>query len=506
MHPTSYRPVLFCIFIFTLLQAILILNSSLLPFQDLPNHLAEASIYKYILQGDTVISQYYKLVPWYYPNTFYLVFCNFFSSVELANKFFYILVAGAMPFSIYLIIKELKGNCWYCLLSVFFTYNYNVSYGFSGFSIAIPTLFMLFYVLLMEIKENRILWRIAASLLLLLLFFMQAQMALFGLTLFFSLMIFRYWGRYKILFGRLAGGVPIIVLLLIWWVTRAGAKEESTLVFLWDYFKTSYFQTFVLRFRLIFFDNFQLCEGWMGLLIASIFSMSIFLPLLIHRVWKSGTGRRQFSRDLQYPVLFFLISLGCYLFLPAGLPGEQVIYQRFSPVLLLSVIIIGSILLKDRETKWLKYFSIILACLYTFLWMEYIYSFNRENRSFDPAFFSGINRQSIMAGYIYDNKYRGRPVYIQFPSYFIVWKKGIATSKIIDYRFGVIRRGIKGKQIPYYEEWPEEIDKIPTDYSALDYLLVKGKASVKPDSNLLNFNLFRKEGSWQIFRNKKAKW
>ena len=106
MHPNSYRQVLYCIFIFTLLQAILILNSNLLPFQDLPNHLAEAAIYKYTLQGDRFISQYYQLVPWYYPNSFYLVFCNVFSSVELANKFFYILVAGTLPFSIYLIIKE----------------------------------------------------------------------------------------------------------------------------------------------------------------------------------------------------------------------------------------------------------------------------------------------------------------------------------------------------------------------------------------------------------------
>jgi hypothetical protein len=137
--------------------------------------------------------------------------------------------------------------------------------------------------------------------------------------------------------------------------------------------------------------------------------------------------------------------------------------------------------------------------------MEYIYSFNKENRSMNPGFFNGIDRQSVIGGLIYDNNYRGRPLYIHFPSYFIVWKKGIATTKIIDYLFGVVRRGIKGKEIPYYEEWPEEIDKIPTDYSGLDYLLVRGEASAKPDSNLLNFYLFKKEGSWQIFKNKKTK-
>src|ERR1700732_1893569 len=105
MPPSSKRLVLLCMLIFTVSQAVLILNSSLLPFQDLPNHLAEAAIYKYSFAGDSFIKQYYQLVPWYYPNTFYLVFCNVFSSVELANKFFYILVAGTLPFSIYLIIK-----------------------------------------------------------------------------------------------------------------------------------------------------------------------------------------------------------------------------------------------------------------------------------------------------------------------------------------------------------------------------------------------------------------
>ena len=505
MPPSSKKLILLCMLIFTVSQAVLIFSSSLLPFQDLPNHLAEAAIYKYSFAGDSFIKQYYQLVPWYYPNTFHLLFCNAFSSVELANRFFYVLVIGGLPFSIYLVISECKGNSWYSLLSILFAYNYNVSYGFSGFSLAIPTIFFLFYVLLKEIKENRAVWKIAASILLILLFFIHSQMALFGLCLFFFLMIFRYWGNYKTIFNRLLLTLPLIGFVLIWWFSRAKTKEESTLVFLWNYYKSSYFQTFLLRFRIVFFDNFQLREGQAGLLIASLLFLCILLPLVIQKAWKSITRPMVFSKEFLYPGLFFLISLGCYLFLPDHLPGQQIIYQRFSPILVLSLIILGSILIKDQQAKWQKYFSVGLCCIYSFLWMEYIYSFNKENRSMNPGFYNGIDRQSVIGGLIYDNNFRGRPLYIHFPSYFIVWKKGIATSKIIDYRFGVVRRGIKGNEIPYYEEWPEEKDKIPTDYSGLDYLLVKGEASAKPDSNLFNFYLFRKEGSWQIFKNKKTK-
>ncbi len=115
----------------------------LFPFVDLPNHLAEASIFKYHEPGN-LIGQYYTPTPWYFPNTFHTVFCSLFPSVEWGNKIFHILCIVTLQLSVFLVIKELHGNPWYGLLAILFTYNYNVSFGFVGFAVSIPVLMFLF--------------------------------------------------------------------------------------------------------------------------------------------------------------------------------------------------------------------------------------------------------------------------------------------------------------------------------------------------------------------------
>jgi hypothetical protein len=142
----------------------------------------------------------------------------------------------------------------------------------------------------------------------------------------------------------------------------------------------------------------------------------------------------------------------------------------------------------------------LAALAYTLLWFQYIYSFNRQNNNFNPELFGGMSQGTKLAGLIYENEYRGRKVYIHFPNYFIVWKKGIAASKIIDYRFGVVRRVAPESELPFYEEFIAENFRHQTQYSTVDYLLVRGNAPVKDDPNLREFSLWRRSEPWKLFK------
>lgn len=115
---------------FLVANAVILWTANLLPFQDLPNHLAEATIFRYNRNAGEFINHFYTAVPGYYPNTFYPVFCSLFPSIETGNRIFYILSTTMLLSSVFLIIKELRGNLWYGLLSLLFVYNYNVSFGF----------------------------------------------------------------------------------------------------------------------------------------------------------------------------------------------------------------------------------------------------------------------------------------------------------------------------------------------------------------------------------------
>lgn len=499
---SSYHQVRNLILIFILLNAIFLANMSFLPFIDLPNHLAEATIYKFYGDTSNVLSQYYKPAPWYFPNTFHTVFCSLFPSVEFGNKVFHIVCILLLQSSLFLVIRHLKGNPWYGMLGILLTYNYNVTYGFVGFAISLPLLIILFYVTLLDIDRDRLLLKISIAVILVLLFLMHAQNALLGLAIYGIMMLYHYRTVFKkILLHGMLVPLPLLIMIFTWWFTRDQEKEESTLEYLKVYYTSGYFENFFIRFRLIVFDNFQLQEGIAGVIIASLFFACIIFPAVWSKPWKKKTPGNFMSSQTVYASIFFLTTFACYLILPDKLPGQTPLFQRLCTIVIISFIMLGSIWLNKVSAPWLKYFVIGVTFVYTLFWFEYIYSFNRENEKFNQEFFAGIDNRSRLAGLIYEDEYRGRKVYIHYPNYFIVWEKGIAASKIIDYRFGVVRRVAKEAELPFYHEWIADDYRHEPQYGHLEFLLVKGKAPVAEDFNLGDFNLIRQSGQWQLYKN-----
>jgi hypothetical protein len=492
----SQRHASIALWVFLFLTLVLIASTRLLPFIDLPNHLAEATIFKYY-EPANYLGQFYRPVPWYYPNTFHTFFCSLFSSVEWGNRLFHILCIIMLQLSVFLTIGRLNGNRWYGLLAILFTFNYNMTFGFVGFAISIPILILLFYFTLVYIQTKKLFLNFILASLLILLFFMHAQNALMGLALYGCMMMYHYRRSVK---GLIAHGflipLPVVIFIFAWWFRREPDTEGSILEYLKQYYSSSYFQDFAVRFRIIVFDNFQLREGAPGLVIAAVFFACVLIPLVASRLnrvkWDS-------SPEIIYPVIFVLISSSCYLFAPDKLPGQTPIFQRFSTIVSLSWIILGSVWLQNMQFAWLRQFVIVAIATYTCLWFEYIYTFNEENKTFNAELFSQVEPEKKLAGLIYENSYRGRKVYIHFPNYFLVWKKGVVASKIIDYRFGVVRRVPRQDALPFYHELIGEDYQYMPQYGAVDYLLVRGEAPVADDRNLHEFTLMREAVPWKLF-------
>lgn len=485
------------------INALFLFVEPLLPFTNLPNHLAEAAIYKHYNDSHNLLFKYYQPVPWFFPNTFHASFCSLFPTVELGNKIFLILYVTLLPLSLFLVIRHFHGNLWYGFLGLLFVYNYNVTSGYMGFAISIPIVIILFYTILLDFQQPNVVFKIAQSSLLILLFMMHVQNALFGLLLFTILVIYRY-GRFpkKAILHLLFIPLPLIALLAAWWFSGEDSKEAKALSYLVDYYSSDYLIHFIERFQIVVNDNFQLLEGVVGKVLAGILFSFIVLPLLFFGVWRKTCAHIFSSKKTAYPAIFFLTSLGCYLLLPDKIPGQSPVFQRFCTMVIFSFIMLASIGLRDVQASSLKIFVVAAVFCSVAFWFEYIHTFNRENKNFSVHFFTGIHYDSRLAGLIYENKYRGRKVYIHFPSYFLVWSKGIVATKIIDYRFGIIRKGVLGEELPAYDALIGEQYKTLPDYTNLDYILVRGKAPVATDTNLLSFSLTRRTGNWQLYRNK----
>lgn len=75
---------------------------------------------------------------------------------------------------------------------------------------------------------------------------------------------------------------------------------------------------------------------------------------------------------------------------------------------------------------------------------------------------------------------------------------------MIDYRFGVVRRGEKGAEIPYYEDvigiYYKEAKSYP---DSIHFLLQNGNSPVQPDPNIRHFQLIKQARNWNLYKNVK---
>jgi hypothetical protein len=487
--------------LFVAIHSIAMCVFPLLPFVDLPNHLAEATVYKFAGEPGNALSQYYKPTPWFFPNTFHTVFCSLFPSVEMGNRIFHVAYVVLLPLSVFLVVRELGGNLVYSLLALLFTYNYNLTFGFVGFAMSIPILIFFFYFLLRTMRTEAPVHKVGLSLLLILLFLMHAQNALLALAMFACVTVIGHWKAWKKMFYQLViVPIPLLVMMCSWWITRGSPAEESTIGYLLEYYQHEFLGDLRRRVGLIGFDNYQLADGIAGKIIAAVFFLCILIPVARRDVWR-GLRRRLFeSPELAYSFAFFFVALACYALLPRKLPGQEPLFQRFGTVVILSFILFGSVLLKDVINRSHAYWIPLVLLLYSGAWLEYMYSFNRINASFNKELFSEMPDSARLAGLIYDNKYRGKKLYVHFPNYYITWKRGIAASKIIDYRFGVVRRVADESRLPFYEEMIGDHYAVFPAYKNVDYLLVRGKPPVQNDANLHGFREVKRAGNWVLYR------
>lgn len=487
---------------FLLLNTTLLAAVDLLPFIDLPNHLAEATIYKYWGPNHR-FSDYYVPTPWYFPNTFHTVFCSLFPSVETGNKVFHILYLLLLQGAMFFVVRHVKGNQWYGLLTILFTYNFNLTFGFVGFAISLPTLILLFYATLLYTANENAYLNIIIAFLLVMLFFMHAQNALFGLVLYGFMMLYHFRKSFrKLIVHCLLIPIPLVILIVTWWFTRAPQEDSNTTDYLIQYYTTEYFPHFFERLRIAILDNFQLRAGRAGTLIAAGFFMCLIVPLFLAKPWKSRLQKHRPSPEMIYAIIFFLTALGCFLLAPSELPGQSPIYHRFCTIVILAGIIPGSMLMRHVYSSWLRGLSVIAIFVYVVMWTEHIYTFNAQNKGFNKTLFTELDPEKTLAALIYDNAYRGRKVYIHFQNYFLIWNQGIVASKIIDYRFGVVRRAPSGKPIPFYNELIGDQYQYQPQYAEIDYLLVRGKAPVESDHNLHSFTRLKSVHAWSVFYNR----
>jgi hypothetical protein len=472
------RNLFFAIFLGAIaLHLMLILSTRLYPFTDIPNHLAAATIVRYIGEPSNRFADFFSVDIFLKPNTFHTIFCSLklFPSPEFGNRIYLALYAILLPVSVYLAIRKLGGNPWFSLLSFLLLYNYNASWGFIGFVFAIPLVLLFCSFFIFDARgaagASRILW---AAVFLVFMYFVHLLAALFCLLLLFLAFAPELRRIRPAILGGLLASLPLVVLTAGWW--RGEMRDypgPGILRFLAGYYRNDYLASVIHRKSILLFDNYHLSTGARGYFIAMVFSLSIVIPaaILFFRD-RIRAERTYFGAAL--PLV--LGALLCCLLLPNEIPRQSVLYERFSSLLLLALVVYAGMRAPAKLHR-----------------AEYFVDFNKESAGFDKAFLRPAGNDMTLAGLVYDYAYRGRGIFIHFPSYYIVWEKGIATSRVAEFRFSAIRKTARGRAIPRYLEWVGK--GIPYDgrYRDMDYLLIRGGSAPA------GFEIERTAGAWSLY-------
>jgi hypothetical protein len=492
----------------------LVWNLRLFPFVDLPDHLATATILRHYGEPANKFAEYLTVNSlWLKPNLFHLLFCSspFFPSVEWANKVFYCSYILLLTISILLWVRKIGGDKWHALLGFTLMYNFSVSWGFAGFTISIPLLFILFYCVLNYFENDSTFWAVIVMVMFVFLFFVHALVTVFAVSLFFICCLRRDEQPLRILRKAFLANGPVLVVIVLWWNSRetSAAAGPGFIPSLIDYYENIYFPTLLERTRFFVFDNYFLFQGMLGNWVALFFSLIVIVPaaMSLHRFHQFLPSSDPSIRQRRKLILKMLIwSLLCFSFLPGEIFNFQILYPRFSVIFLLAAVILGSVK-TPRKTHVITKIGICIVCVVHFtLWSDYFSDFNRQNASFTKSFFPDDSNRKILGGLIYDFKFRGRPIYAHFPSYYIIWTQGMGTFRIIDFvDFAppLRRREGPARQIPTFNERPWMALSDEGSYTSVDYILVRGRDDMRFSRYLQLFELEREaDGKWFIYGRK----
>jgi len=472
----------------------------ILPFIDLPDHLAEATIYRYSGQPANQLEQYYPLKLFPYANVFYILFMGapVFPSVEFGSKVFYSLYIFLLPVSISLLIRKLRGDVWFALLTFLYLYNCSVYWGLSGFMFFIPVFFLFYLALMQHMEHDRALTYILLAGLLMMIYFIHILGALFSLLVFFTTVIYLFRKSWRQILKKSLVSIPLLMMIFIS-TKHPGASGLGS--YLLEYYIKNQHINLAYRVReLLVFDNFFLFGPNAGDNIAFFFSSFVMGSVILRHIslQKNLSPRKN---DLSFRKLYPLVlcSLACFFMLPHAIPAHAAQYQRFSSLFYLSLIVLGSLFVRQSSRR----FKLILCgvCFFHFvLWADCLLSFDKENRAFQRNFFPDETRDKILTGLIFNKNYRRLPVYIHFPSYYTVWRHGISATSTLQSVFVFTTNDLPRKNIPFYDEWVNRETPLEKKNFDVDYILVRGDIpSLYKNYINLHFKLFRSSGKWALY-------
>lgn len=485
------------ILVFSAINIIWVYSLPVLPFVDLPFHLAESVIVKNFSNPNLLFSKFFLIPTLIKSNIFYMYFCSLsiFPDVESASRVFYSIYILIFPLSVFVLIKTLKGNTFFSILSFFFLINHNVHWGFVSYTMSVPVLFLTFTSFYQYFIRNKLKYAYFIWILFIITFTLHFQMAIFSILIFSLLTLIYQRRNFRLIIVNIVSILPVLAIMIFAYLEDSQGGTTPLLSYMLTYYTSNYFHTLSDRFMiLLVIDNSFILGGPNG----AYYSLMLTIPIILLFLWfiiQSKTLKIFNTTNNIFVFILTGITFGCYVFLPDIIPGQNVIFERYSVILFLLIItIISAIRLSDKLLLLFRIIIPILVLVQSFFILDYMFDFKKATADFNKELFPVASNYKL-AGIMLDNDFRGSKLYAHFPMYYTVWNNGVTTG-LIDYRFGLIKRNVSVDTLPQYKEWIDNTINFDEYYKPVDYLLVKSKEELK----FSNFIRFKESGKWKLLK------
>ncbi|MFZ4591015.1 MAG: hypothetical protein ACOYN6_08455 [Ignavibacteria bacterium] len=485
------------IFIFSALNLFWVYSLPVLPFVDLPFHLAESVIIKNFDNPALFFSRFFAIPTLIKSNIFYMYFCSLsiFPNVEFASRIFYSIYIFIFPLSVFVLIKTLKGNTAFSLLSFIFLINHNVHWGFVSYTVSVPVLILTFTSFYQYFIQNKRKHAYFIWILFIITFTLHFQMAIFSILIFSLLTLIYQRREVKQIIINIASVLPVLAIMVYAYLQDSQGGTTPLLPYMLTYYTSNYFTTLLDRFMiLLVIDNSFILGGPNG----AYHSLLLTIPIVLFFIYfliKSKSASLLNTVNNKFLFILTGITFACYVFLPDIIPGQNVIFERYSVILFLLIItLISAIRLSDKSFKYIQIIIPLLILAQSVIILDYMLDFKKSTSDFNKDIFPNTSNQKL-AGIMLDNDFRGSKIYAHFPMYYTVWYNGI-TAGLIDYRFGLIKRNVSVDTLPVYKEWIDNSINFDEYYKPVDFLLVKSREDLKFN----NFSPEKESGKWKLYK------
>jgi hypothetical protein len=482
----SQRNSIWFLLFFSLLATLPVWLSLYPPMSDMPQHAAQVALLRNLHHPDFAYASQYR-IHWFTPYLFGYMLVYLLvplTGIVIAFKSVIALLLIAIPLSTALLLRQLKTDVFWSILTIPGLYGFAFQWGFLNFLVAVPIGLLFFWYILRHSEGTTPKTALLVAVFANGLFFCHALVCAFFLSIAGSYVLVCVRPLKKAALLILSMSSVVLVAGLWTWQTMSNPAARRPMF--WD---ENWLDTTEPYYSGISSGTGIFHQGWGRLtgFFPRLLGMHMVLPSLLIGLaifalpFLAGVRvRRRFANWLP-----FLVCLGILFFLPANIFGTDFVYQRFAIFALpLFLVTLKTVDLSSARTRLFQAAALLLVAGCIANVSAHTLAFNSRAKGFQEILARMQPGQRVLSMmFDHDDDQSIAPIFLHLPCWYAAEKAGVVdpSTAMMHPELVVYRDGYQPEAVLWDFEWdPGEFKWDEYDGGIYRYFVVRSVEDISP--------------------------